>query len=94
MAVYRITKFTSNDMGKAAEASESIRSLIESTNSEFIDIVDMGDGNGMVIAKYTDEVAVQAATEIAKNAFGQLVQSGDVNGDSIQPSSGTVVNNF
>ena len=38
MAVYRITKFTSNDMSGAAEASEGIRSLIESANSEFIDL--------------------------------------------------------
>ena len=90
MAVYRVTKFTSNDMSGAAEASEGIRSLIESANSEFIDIVDMGDGNGLVIAKYADE----AATDTARSAFGQMVQDGHINGDSIEPASGTVVNSF
>ena len=94
MAVYRITKFTSSDMSKAAESSESLRSLISSANAEFIDIVDMGDGNGLVVAKYADEAAMQAATEVAQQAFGQMVASGDINGDSIQPASGTVVNAF
>ena len=94
MAVYRITKFTSNDMSGATEASEGLRSLIESANSEFIDIVDMGDGNGLVIAKYADEAAMEAATEVAQNAFGQMVKDGNINGDSIQPASGTVVNSF
>ena len=94
MAVYRITQFTSNDMSKAAEASESIRSLVESTSAAFIDIVDMGDGNGLVIAKYADEASMAAATETAQQAFGQMVQSGDINGDSIKPSAGTVVNSF
>ena len=94
MAVYRLTKFTSADMSKAAESSESLRSLIESTNSEFIDIVDMGDGNGLVIAKYASEEAMESATETARKAFGQMIESGDVNGDSIQPSSGTVLNSF
>ena len=81
-------------MSKAGEASESIRGLIESTNAEFIDIVDMGDGNGLVIAKYADEAAMEAATETARSAFGELVQSGDINGDSIQPASGSVINSF
>ena len=94
MAVYRVTKFTSNDMSGAAEASEGIRSLIESANSEFIDIVDMGDGNGLVIAKYADEAAMEAATETARSAFGQMVQAGHINGDSIEPATGTVVSSF
>ena len=94
MAVYRITEFTSPDMNKAAEASESLRELISSANSEFIDIVDMGDGNGLVIAKYADEAAMEAATEVAQNAFGQMVKAGNINGDSIKPASGKVVSSF
>ena len=94
MAVYRITKFTSGDMSKAAVASESLRGLIESTNAEAIDIVDMGGGNGLVVARYADEASMNAATETAQNAFGQLVASGDINGDSIEPASGSVVNSF
>ena len=94
MAVYRITKFTSNDMSEAAAASEGIRDLIESANSEFIDIVDMGGGNGLVIAKYADEAAMEAATETARSAFGQMVQAGNIDGDSIEPATGSVVNSF
>ena len=94
MSVYRITRFSAPDMGKANEMSEGMRSTLESAGAEFIDIVDYGNGKGVVIAKYASQEAMDAATEIAQNAFGQMVAEGAIDGDSIHPHTGVVVNSF
>ncbi len=94
MSVYRITRFASSDMDKASEHAESMRALLESTNADFIDIVDYGNGKGVVIAKYPDQASMDAASEIAKQAFGQMIEAGLIDPDSIHPHAGTVRNSF
>ena len=38
-----------------------------------IDIVSLSDGSGVVVAKYSDEATMEAATGIAQQAFGKLI---------------------
>ena len=94
MSVYRITRFAASDMDKASEHVESVRSKLQSTGCEFIDIVDYGNGKGVVVAKYPDEATMEAATSIAKEVFGEMVQAGLIDGDSIHPHTGKVRNSF
>ena len=83
MPVYRITEFTSSDIGKLAEFAESLR-----------DAVAAGDGKGLVVAKYATQAAMDAATDINKQAFGKMIAAGLVNGDSISGKFGEVVFSF
>lgn len=94
MSVYRITRFASSNMVGASEAAEAHRSTLESAGAEFIDIVDYGNGKGVVIAKYPSQEAMEAATEISQQVFGKLVADGLVEGDSIHPHAGEVVSSF
>ena len=94
MSVYRITRFAASDMDKAKEISESMRSLIESTGCEFIDLIDYGNGKGVVLAKYPDQATMEAATDKAKQVFAAMIEAGVVDGDSIHPHAGQVFNSF
>ncbi len=94
MSVYRITRFASSDMEKAGEAAESLRSTLESVGADFIDIVSYENGKGVVIAKYPDRAAMEAATDTAKQVFGKLVEAGLIDADSIHPHEGVVVASF
>ena len=94
MSVYRITRFAASDMSAASDHCETMRTTLEGVSAEFIDIVDYGNGKGVVIAKYPDEAALEAATETAQQVFGQMVEAGLVDGDSIHPHMGTVRNSF
>ena len=94
MAMYRITKFTSSDMDKAQEISESMRDILESVGADFIDIVSCGNGEGLVVAKYPSQAVMDAATETAKQAFGKMVEAGAINGASIQATTGAVLMSF
>ena len=94
MAMYRITKFSAPNMDKAQEISESMRDILESVGADFIDIVSCGNGEGLVVAKYPSQTVMDAATETAKQAFGKMVESGAINGASIQATTGEVLMSF
>jgi hypothetical protein len=94
MSVYRITEFTSSDMDKAGEYGETLRDVLAGAGAYFIDIVSLGDGKGMVIAKYATQAAMEASSELAKQAFGKMIEAGVVNGDSIGAQSGEVILSF
>ena len=94
MAMYRITRFAAPDMEKAGEIAESMRSTLENAGAHFIDLVSYGNGKGVVIAKYPDQKTMDAATELAKNAFSKMIDSGAVDGDSVHPHTGEVFKSF
>ena len=94
MALYRITKFTASDIDKAGEIAESMRDVLKDAGADFIDLVSYGDGECVVVAKYPNQAAMDAATETAKQAFGKMVEAGAINGASIQPQTGEVFMSF
>ena len=94
MAVYRITRFAASDMDKVGELIESMRDTLEGIGANFIDLVSYGNGKGVVIAKYPDQATMDAATEMAKKAFGGLIAAGLIDGDSVHPHTGEVFNSF
>ena len=94
MSVYRITRFASSDMDKAKEATESMRSELESMGADSIDIVSYGNGKGVVLAKYSDQAAMDAAAEKAKEVFGKMIEMGIIDADSIHPHAGEVIGSF
>ena len=89
MTVYRITEFTSPDTAKAVEAMEPLRSDLASAES--IEIVSVGDGKGLVIAKYATQAVMEAATSVQQKAFGSMIAAGHINRDSISGQSGEVI---
>ena len=94
MSVYRITEFTSSDMSKAKDYGESLREIIAGAGAEFIDIVDLEGGKGMVVAKYARSAAMETAGPVSKQAFGKMIEAGVVNGDSIAVQTGEAVLSF
>ncbi|MEM7171946.1 MAG: hypothetical protein AAF530_17385 [Pseudomonadota bacterium] len=91
MSVYRVTEFTSPDMGKTKEFAESLREDIAVAGAIFIDVVSMGENKGLVIAKYENQAAMEAAIKAAKKAFGKMIEAGVVDGASINAQTGDVV---
>ena len=94
MAVYRITRFAASDMDKVRELTETMRDVLEGIGADFIDMVSYGNGKGVVIAKYPDQATMDAATETAKKAFGDMIDAGAVDADSVHPHTGKVFNSF
>jgi hypothetical protein len=94
MNVYRITRFAASDMDKAGEISETIRAQLEGAGADFIDMVSYGNGKGVVVAKYSDQATMEAATEIAKQAFGKMIDAGVIDGDSVHAHTGEVIKSF
>jgi len=94
MAVYRITRFAASDMDKVGELIESMRDTLEGIGANFIDLVSYGDGKGVVIAKYPDQATMDAATDTAKKAFGEMIAAGLIDGDSVHPHTGEVFKSF
>jgi hypothetical protein len=94
MSVYRLTEFTSSDMSKLIEFTESLRDAVAAAGAEFIDIISVGDDKGMVIAKYANQELMEAATDINKAAFGKMIAASLVNADSISGRSGEVTFSF
>ena len=94
MAVYRITRFAASDMNKVGEKVESMRDVLTGIGADFIDIVSYGNGKGVVLAKYPDQATMDAASETAKKVFGEMVEAGLIDGDSIHPHAGEVFNSF
>ena len=91
MAVYRVTRFAGSDMDKAVGVAESMRDVLEGLGADLIDIASDGEGNGIVIARYPDKAAMDAATPIAKQAFGKMIEDGAVDEGSIEPWIGDVI---
>ena len=94
MAVYRITRFAAADMNKVKEFTDSRRDEIEGIGANFIDLISYGNGKGVVIAKYPDQAAMDAATDTAKRVFADMSSAGIVDGDSVHPHTGEVFNSF
>jgi len=91
MTVIRITEFTSPDMAKAIKDVESVRGDLAAANAQSIEIVSVGDGKGLVIAKYATLALMEAATDLQKQVFGKMIAAGSINGDSIRGQFGEVV---
>lgn len=94
MAVYRITRFAASDMDKVGEITENMRNALEGIGANFIDLVSYGNGKGVVIAKYPDQATMDAASDTAKKVFGEMIEAGLVDGDSVHPHTGEVFNSF
>ena len=94
MTAYRLTEFTTSDMAKLIEFSETLREEVSAAGAESIDVIDVGGGKGIVIARYASAAQMEAATAINKSAFGKMVAAGLVDGTSISPQSGEVVFTF
>ena len=94
MAVYRITRFAAADMNKVEGMLQDMREVLEGVGADFIDIVSYGNGKGVVIAKYPDQATMEAATDTARKAFGDMIEAGVVEGDSVHPHTGEVFNSF
>ena len=94
MAVYRITRFAASDMDKVGEFTENMRDVLVGVGANFIDLVSYGNGKGVVIAKYPDQATMDAASDTAKKAFGEMIAAGVVEGDSVHPHTGEVFNSF
>ena len=94
MVVYRITRFAASDMDKVGELTENIRGVLEGIGADFIDLVSYGNGKGVVIARYPDQATMDAASETASKTFGDMIEAGAINGDSVHPHTGEVFNSF
>jgi len=94
MSVYRITEFRTSDMGKVVDFCETLREAVAAASAGAIDVVSVGDGKGFVVAKYTTQALMEAATDINKQAFGKMIVAGVVNTGSISGQSGEVVFSF
>ncbi len=94
MAVYTITRFASSDMDKAGQIAEGLRSELEDAGADFIDFVSYGNGKGVVLARYPDQAAMDAASDTVKLAFAKMVEAGVLDEDAIHPHTGEVFNSF
>lgn len=94
MAVYRVTEFTSPKPEQVAIACEAITGIVAEAGADMIDIVMMDGGKGLVIARYSSEAVMNAATPIHQEAFGALVAGGTIDGNSIASRSGEKVFSF
>ncbi|WP_162797923.1 hypothetical protein SuNHUV7_01360 (plasmid) [Pseudoseohaeicola sp. NH-UV-7] len=94
MPVFRLTEFTSRDMSKMVEFAETLREEVAAAGAEFIDVISVGDGKGIVIAKYDTQAKMEAATEINKAAFGKMIAAGIVDAESISGQSGEITFSF
>ena len=94
MSVYRITRFAAPDMNKVEGMGEDMREVLEGVGADFIDVVSYGNGKGVVIARYPDEATMEAASDVAGKAFGDMITAGVIDGDSVHPHTGEVLISF
>jgi hypothetical protein len=94
MTAYRVSEFISPTPEKVAAACDAITDIVAKAGAEMIDIVMMDGGKGLVIARYSSEAAMDAAMTYNKEAFGELVTAGVVDGRSIVSRSGEKVFSF
>ena len=91
MPVYRVTEFKTSDMTKVVEFCESLR---DDVGAERIDVVAVGDGKGLVVARYKTQELMDAATQISKQAFGKMIVAGVVKAGSVNARSGDVASSL
>jgi hypothetical protein len=94
MAAYRITRFAAADMDKVGKMTENMRDAIGDIGADFIDLVSYGNGKGVVIARYTDQATMEAASDAARKVFADMIEAGAVDADSVHPHTGEVFNSF
>ena len=94
MAYYRITRLKALNSIKITEIAEGMRETIEAMGADFIDVSEDNDSNMVVVARYPDERAMEAATATAQDAFGQMITQGAAVGSSIDQWTGEVVISF
>lgn len=94
MSVYRVTEFTTSDIVKSLELCETFRSEVAAAGAESIDVVSVGEGKCLVVAKYASEELMETATEMNKAVFGKLIAAGLVDGESISGQAGAVLFSF
>jgi hypothetical protein len=58
-------------MDKVREIAESLRALLEGVGADFIDLVSYENGKGVVIAKYSDQATMDAASGAARRPLGR-----------------------
>ena len=93
MPVYRITEFKTPDIGKVIDFCENLPKDA-AAGAETIDVVSVGEGKGVIVARYTNQAVMDAATESSYQAFGKMIVAGIVNAGSIIGLSGDVVFSF
>lgn len=94
MSVYRVTEFTTSDIVKSLELCETFRDEVAAAGAESTDVVSVGEGKCLVVAKYASEEQMEAATEMNKAVFGKLIAAGLVDGTSISGQAGAVLFSF
>ena len=94
MTVYRITEFTASNIEEASKMTEEMRDMLESVGAIFIDVISLGNENGIVIAKYPDKETMNEASEIAKKAFSNLIEAGVIDPTSLSAKTGALINSF
>mgnify|MGYP001825772515 CR=1 FL=1 len=94
MSVYRVTEFTSADMDKTKEFAGTLREDIAAAGAVFIDVVSLGEDKGLVVAKYENQAAMDAASDVANKAFGKMIEAGLIDGASISVQSGEVIYSY
>ena len=62
VACYRITRLKALDSDKIKEIGEGMRDTIETMGADFIDVAQDSDGNMVVVARYPDDSAMEAAS--------------------------------
>ena len=77
MKVYRISRFTVLDQDKLGQTLDDMRaSFADRTGAEFIDFICDGEGNGMAVARYPNQGAMDAATPSSVIGFDRLIEAG------------------
>ena len=92
MKVYRISRFTVPDQDKLGQTLDDMRaSFADRTGAEFIDFIcdGEGNGNGVAVARYPDQEAMDAAAPYSKLGFDRLIEAGSV--EFVEPWSGEVL---
>jgi predicted transcriptional regulator len=94
MKTYRVTEFTSPVPEKIVEACESIKALVATAGADRINVADLGEGKGLVIARYASQEKMETATSVNQAAFGELIKAGVIDASSIKGRSGDLVFTF
>ena len=94
LAVYRIARFATADMGTVEEVAEAMRNSLEGLGADFVGLVSHGNGKGVVSAKHPDQAAFDAASETASKVFAEMNEAGMVERDSVHPHAGEVFTSF
>jgi hypothetical protein len=94
MTVYRITRLKALDTDRIKKIAEGMRETISSMGADFIDVAEDDDSTIVIIARYSDQSKMEAATATAQAAVGQMITQGAADGSSITQWSGEVAMSF